>query len=170
MVYFKNATTISLVAALIIEAYIVAAILYGLDIIYTPIGVTGGLILLVLAILAYYSYINSVRYSRRAMLYIAPLGIIIGVLALAIVTGVFSSEISPLRLLFIAYVIEVIVGWFLRVDYSIYSRVASWIFYLGVIIFTISLALIDHISTALYATFLGNSIKIIGLIKLYRSI
>ncbi|MEM1649413.1 MAG: hypothetical protein QXX47_00865, partial [Sulfolobales archaeon] len=58
--YFKKATIISIIASLIIEVFIVLALLHGLNAIFTLTGISGGILLLVLAFIAYYYYINGV--------------------------------------------------------------------------------------------------------------
>ncbi|MEM0260981.1 MAG: hypothetical protein QXJ51_06455 [Sulfolobales archaeon] len=168
--YFKKATIISIIASLIIEVFIVLALLHGLNAIFTLTGISGGILLLVLAFIAYYYYINGVEHSRRAMTYIAPLGIAIGVSALLLIIGSSNPIAYVFKLLFTAYLFELFVGWFLRIDYGYYSKQASWIFFSGILIFTISLALLNYTTTALYLSLAGNTIKIISLTELLKRI
>lgn len=163
MIWFKVGTLVSLVAALIIEVFLVLVLAQGISVVCSPIGLSGGLVLLGLAFIALYSYIKSSSYARVYMIYLAPLGILLGFVAWLMVLVGYSCPMGPIGFLALAYVIESIVGYKLRFDLELYSRVAATLFTVGILGFTLGLILLMVSVDFIVVSLAGNTVKLLSL-------
>jgi|GEM_PF-778886 len=165
MLFFLG-TLVSTMAAVVIELFVIAAFIHGLNIICSPLGISGGFLLLLLAFTALYSYSRGSLHARWSMTYVAPLGILVGFVALLMVVLGYSCPLTPVRALFVAYVIEVIVAYRLRFDFRAYSSLSADIFFVGVTLFTLGLLLVNITNEMLAVSLLGNTVKLVALIWL----
>lgn len=97
------------------------------------------------------------------MTFIAPLGILAGFIALLMVVLGYSCPLTPPRVLFIAYVIETIVVYGLRLDFRAYSRSSADVFFAGVTLFTLGLLLVSIYGWILLVSLIGNTLKLVAL-------
>jgi len=163
---FVLGTIVSLAAAILIEAFLALTIIEGLGVICTPQAIVGGAVLALIAPIALYSYSKSALHARAAMIYIAPIGVALGLWALLLVITNSSCPHHPLALLSFAYIIEAIVAHRLRLDFYRYSKKGSELFFYGIIIFSLGLLLSNKYSQLLIIGLLGNTIKTAGLLIL----
>lgn len=163
---FVLGTIVSLAAALLIEVFLALAVADGLGVICTPQAINGGVVLAILAPIALYSYSRSALHARAFMIYIAPIGVALGLWALLLVITNSSCPHQPLALLSLAYIIEAIVAHRLRLDFYQYSKQGSGLFFYGIIIFSLSLLLSNIYNQLLVISLLGNTIKTAGLLIL----
>lgn len=163
---FVLGTIVSLVAAMLIETFLALAVIDGLGVICTPQAIVGGIVLALLAPIALYSYSKSVVHARAFMIYIAPIGVVLGLWGLLLVITNSSCPHQPLALLSLAYIVEAIVANRLRLDFYQYSRRGSELFFYGIIIFSLGLVLSNKYSQLLLISLLGNTIKMAGLLVL----
>jgi len=157
---FAVGTLASLVAAIVIEFYLVAAIMWGIEVICGSLGVVGGSFLALLAVTALYSYSRSVSHARLLMVYIAPLGALLGFIALLMVILNYNCPWGPLRVLALAYIFEVIVALRLTSDLKVYSETSAYGFLAGVSVFTLGLILLSISTASLYLSLAGNTLKL----------
>ncbi len=122
--------------------------------------------MLVLAFAALYSYSKSSFHARWGMIYIAPLGVLLGFIALLTAILGYSCPLTPIRVLFVAYVLEAIVAYRLRFDFRVYSPLPADMFLAGVALFTLGLLLINIAVELLLVCLLGNTAKLVGLSRL----
>jgi hypothetical protein len=123
---------------------------------------SGVFVLLFLAFAAFYSYSRGSSHTRWSVTFIAPLGILAGFIALLMVVLGYSCPLTPLRVLFIAYVIETIVAYRLRLDFRAYSRLSAD-FPAGVTLFTLGLLLVNIDGWMLLVSLIGNALKLVAL-------
>jgi len=163
---FFVGTLVSVVAAVVIELFVLAALFQGLVVICSPLGVLGGFVLLLLAFAAFYSYSRGSSHARWSVSFIAPLGILAGFIALLMVVLGYSCPLTPLRVLFVAYVIETIVAYKLRLDFRTYSPLSADVFLAGVTLFTLGLLLVNVNELLILVSLLGNTVKLVALLHL----
>jgi len=163
---FAVGTFASLVAAIVIEFYLVAAIMWGLEIVCSLLGAIGGLFLALLAVIALYSYSRSASHARLLMIYVAPLGALLGFIALLMVILNYDCPWGPLRVLALAYIFEVIVALRLTSDFKVYSETSAYGFLAGVSVFTFGLILLSISTASLYLSLAGNTLKLASFIIL----
>jgi hypothetical protein len=162
---FFVGTLVSVVAAVVIELFVLAALFQGLVVICSYLGVLGGFVLLLLAFAAFYSYSRGSSHARWSVSFIAPLGVLAGFIALLMVVLGYSCPLTPLRVLFVAYVIETIVAYRLRLDFRAYSRLSAD-FPAGVTLFTLGLLLVNIDELLILVSLLGNTVKLVALLHI----
>ena len=163
---FFVSTLVSVMAAVVIELFVFAALFQGLVVICSSLGVLVGFVLLLLALTAFYSYSRGSSHARWSVSFIAPLGILAGFIALLIVVLGYSCPLTPLRVLFVAYVIETIVAYKLRLDFRAYSPLSADVFLAGVTLFTLGLLLVNVNELLILIGLLGNTVKLVALLHI----
>jgi hypothetical protein len=165
----RKALFISVIAAVIIEAILLAIALNILNYVnlFTLPYIFILFFLAILAILAYNFFIKGLNHSRRIATVLIPIGIslaLIGVLLslLGLSYGIF--------LLMFAYLIELITGYFMRVDFNLYSSKGTKIFLVGLFIYVLSLFLFLYNIYLIIIPIFGNLLKGVGLFVLYKSL
>jgi hypothetical protein len=160
---FFTGTLVSVVAAVVIELFVFVILLQGLAVICSYLGVLGGFMLLFLAFAAFYSCSRGSSHARWSVSFIAPLGVLAGFIALLMVVLGYSCPLTPLRVLFLAYVIETIVAYRLRLGFRAYSWLSADVFFAGVTLFTLGLLLVSIDGWMLLVSLIGNTLKLVAL-------
>jgi hypothetical protein len=160
---FFVGTLVSVVAAVVIESFVFAALFQGLVVICSYLGVLGGFVLLFLAFAAFHSYSRGSSHARWSVSFIAPLGVLAGFIALLMVVLGYSCPLAPLRVLFLAYVIETIVAYRLRLDFRAYSPLSADVFLAGVTLFTLGLLLVSIDGWTIPVSLIGDTLKLVAL-------
>ena len=68
--------------------------------------------------------------------------------------------------MFVAYVIETIVAYKLRLDFRAYSRLSADVFLAGVTLFTLGLLLVNIDELLILVSLLGNTVKLVALLHI----
>jgi hypothetical protein len=89
--------------------------------------------------------------------------VLAGFIALLMVVLGYSCPLTPLRVLFLAYVIETIVAYRLRLGFRAYSWLSADVFFAGVTLFTLGLLLVSIDGWMLLVSLIGNTLKLVAL-------
>ena len=157
------ATTASIVASILIVLVLfdicrsntISAAFHG-----WPLWVLWSLILV--GIIAYYGYLGYARHAYREMKLLSPIALLLG--AAGTVAGMKGYVEAGGALIFLAYIIEMIVGRKLYYDYREESEAGAVLFILGVTLFVVSLPLALVRVKLVILGIIGDIVKLEGLI------
>ncbi|MCE4603206.1 MAG: hypothetical protein F7C08_02840 [Desulfurococcales archaeon] len=158
----------SILAAIIIEAILFVVILRGLEYLFTPHILPGLTSLLVIAGYVYTKLLRSAKYSRPTVRVAGLLGAVVAGLGVAV--GVLGRPYLGAWLIIAAYYGELVLGFRLRRDLEEHVNRGVNAFIGGMLVFILSLplAVVDHRLAVI--PFIGNLVKTLGLIQVYREL
>lgn len=158
----------SIAAAIIIQALLLAVILKGVDYLFTPLILPGLIALLAIAGYVYVNLVKATRHSRSTVRVAGLLGALVAGLGVAV--GALEDPGTGAWLIVAAYYGELVLGVRLRRDLEEHVNRGVNAFIGGMLIFILSLplALLDHRLALI--PFLGNLVKTLGLVTVYREL
>ncbi len=164
-----RAKIISLVAAIIIEILLIGMLFTrSIFIIFSyPVNISL-LLLVILGVGAYISYVRGLNHSRIIMLRTSPLSLILASLALP-AYYLINPILSP-SLVVLAYFVEAYVGIHLYKELRSYSDTSAKIFIIGMSLFVFSLPLVIISIELIILPIIGNILKSLGLVGLMKSL
>ncbi|MCE4617391.1 MAG: hypothetical protein F7C32_02275 [Desulfurococcales archaeon] len=158
-------TTASLIAAFVIEYLLILIAQKGYQVLFEDPNQYLLISLIIIGGFAYYGYIGSALNAKEVLQKITPIALILAIAGI-LLGWIWEYELLGAILIVVAYFTEAAVAIKLKLDYARYSREWAEIFFWGVLLYVASLPTILLFKEAVAVTFMGNHVKIIGLIPL----
>lgn len=153
----------SIIAFVIIEGLLIEVIFEGVMSPYEGLSLFFMASLIPIGLVAYYGYLNWLDRGKDIFKYASSIALILGIIS--IIRGYMGFQDAPI-ILFVAYLIEVVVGPYLMLGFKDVDKNSALIFVFGILAFVFTLPLVSISNTLAFLPLTGNLFKGIGLIRL----